>query len=426
MDYTVDEVLRFVEENDVKFIKLSFYNAFGILKNVSILSSELPKVFEKGLSFYLETTDANGASGARELFLRPESGSLNVLPWRPMEGSVARLFCDIVDENGAPFSGDCRYILKQAVRTFSDLGYTCTMGPQCEFYLFQTDTQGNPTQLPQDNAGYLDAFPADKGENVRRDICLTLEQMSIDPESSHHERGPGQNEIDFKRSDVLRAADNLTTFKSVVKSIAERNGLYASFMPKPLADQCSSGMHIDVSVFSQNKNIFKGQNGALSEKAEAFIAGVAKHLKEIALFTNPYANSYERIAEFPSLKLKTRDGSFNPSILKIPFAAADNARINFCSPDASCNHYLTLALLLYAGMDGLQNNLKISDFESTDLIPLQLDEAMAAAKESPFIQKYIPRVVLDDYLHVKQREWYAYQKSNDSKAALHQTIFYYV
>ncbi|MFA9381097.1 MAG: glutamine synthetase family protein, partial [Acetanaerobacterium sp.] len=234
MQYTASDVIQFAKENDVKFIRLAFCDVFGTLKNLSIMLDELPRAFENGILFDASCVGGYGKMEETELFLFPDPTTLTVLPWRPQQGRVVRLFCDIRRPDGSPFAGDNREILRQAVAKAHELGLTCSIGTDCEFYLFEADENGNPTKKPHDRARFFDVAPLDCGENVRRDICLTLEEMDIKPESSHHEKGPGQNEIDFKSSTALRAADNFATFKSVVKAMAARNGLFASFMPKPI------------------------------------------------------------------------------------------------------------------------------------------------------------------------------------------------
>ena len=305
MNDMVSEVLKFVEENDVKFIRLAFCDIFGTQKNVAIMPEELPRAFETGIS--LDASSVRGFFNAREtdLFLVPDPGTLSILPWRPSHGRVVRLFCNIRYPDGRIFEGDCRNILRKAAARAASMGYVCKIGSECEFYLFQTDENGDPTMIPQDRAGYCDIAPRDRGENVRREICLTLEQMGIRPENSHHEQGPGQNEIDFKYSDALSAADNLITFKSVVKTIAARNGLYASFMPKPLADKSGSGMHINLSLFKNRKNLFGTDGSGRSEEAESFMAGILHRVPEITAFLNPLTNSYARFGSFDAPKYLT-------------------------------------------------------------------------------------------------------------------------
>ena len=258
MKRTAQDILNFVEDNDVKFVKLTFCDIFGNQKNVSLFASELPRAFEQGISF-----DGSSIAGfmnieESDLILWPDPDTATVLPWRPAEGRVMRMYCDITLPDGKPFEGNCRGYLQSVVKRARAMGLTVNVGCECEFYLFETDESGNPTHIPLDHGGYFDIPPLDKGENLRRDICLSIEEMGLQPEHSHHESGPGQNEVCFRYAPALKSADNLNTFKSAVKAIAARNGLYASFMPKPLHDQSGNGLHVNLSLVRDGKNLFEG------------------------------------------------------------------------------------------------------------------------------------------------------------------------
>lgn len=303
MKYKASEILQFVEENDVKFIRLAFCDVYGHQKNIAIMPDELPRAFETGISFAASAVEGFMNVKESDLFLIPDPSTLTVLPWRPSHGRVVRFFCDIRHPDGTPFAGDGRQLLKQAVAELNALGLTCQVGTECEFYLFELDEKGNPTSIPQDRAGYCDIAPLDRGENVRREICLTLEEMGIKPESSHHEHGPGQNEVDFRYSDALTAADNVIHFESVVKTIANRNGLCASFMPKPLADAWGSGLHINLSLFRDGVNIFRTDGYSHNQEAESFIAGILDRICEITLFLNPITNSYRRLGNSEAARI---------------------------------------------------------------------------------------------------------------------------
>ena len=275
MDSTMQAVLQFVEENDVKFIRLAFCDVMGTLKNIAIMPSELPRAFETGVSFDASSILGFAPVDKSDLFLFPDAATLSVLPWRPQTGRVVRFFCSVRTADGSPYGADGRHILRRTLRRLADAGYECRVGAECEFYLFERDAEGRPTKRPQDDGGYFDVAPLDRGENVRREICLTLEEMNIRPESSHHEQGPGQNEVDFKHAAPLTAADDVITFKNVVKTVAARNGLYGSFSPKPLADKPGSGMHVNISLARGGRNIFApGPDGAYSPAMRSFIAGV--------------------------------------------------------------------------------------------------------------------------------------------------------
>ncbi len=408
LKFTVKEVLQFVEENDVKFVRLVFFDVFGIKKNISIMSDELESVFEHGANIVPSNIDGFGGTDNSDLLLFPDPSTIKILPWRPQNGRVARLLCDIKNPNGTPFEGDVRSVLKNAVDQAEQMGFYTRVGVACEFYLFRLDDNGLPTRIPHDNAGYLDVAPLDKGENVRRQICLTLEEMGIDPLSSHHENGPGQNEIDFRHSDLLSAADDFVTFKDVVKTSAASNGLFASFMPKPLPDKSGSGMHINLMLSKYGYNIFKDSGSGLNEHAQSFIAGILAHAAEMTVFFNPLSNSYARFGSHKAPD--TVDWSYQGfhSLIRMPEVTTDQARVDFRSPDPSCNPYLAFALLLYAGMDGINQKMKLAppaeDTHSSSKLPLSLDEAVRCAENSQFIQNCLPPMIYRNYLSMKSAE----------------------
>lgn len=421
MDYTMTEVLEFIKENDVKFIRLAFCDIFGIQKNISIMPDELPRAFEYGISF-----DASAVSGfmnveESDLFLVPDPVTLAVLPWRPSHGRVVRFFCDIKYPDGSAFEGDGRNILKKAILKTETAGYHCKIGSECEFYLFKMDDRGNPIPIPHDLGGYCDIAPMDKGENVRREICLTLEEMGIKPESSHHEQGPGQNEVDFKYSDALTAADNLVTFKSVVKTIAARNGLHASFMPKPLMENSGSGMHINISLLKNGLNVFDNRNKQHGATPEEFIAGVMARIPEMTAFLNPLTNSYARFGKFEAPKYITWSHQNRSQLIRIPAAADEYCRMELRSPDPSCNPYLAFALVMEAGLEGIQNHIKLAPAFNANLfeadpgqlkrlssIPENLGEALELARNSTFVQRILPPKTLEKFLSSKEEEWNRY------------------
>lgn len=418
MNYTVAEVLQFVEENDVKFIRLQFCDMFGAVKNIAIMADELPRAFERGVSF-----DASAVKGfmnmeESDLFLHPDPSTLAVLPWRPQQGRVARFFCDVKRADGETFDGDGRTLLKAAVKRALDKGYVCEVGSECEFYLFELDESGNPTKRPHDHAGYLDIAPLDRGENVRREICLTLENMGIIPESSHHEQGPGQNEVDFRHADALTAADNLVTFKTVVKTMANRNGLYASFLPKPLEGFSGNGLHINLSLFHNGLNIFKTEPDVHSQEAESFIAGILQRVREITLFLNPLMNSYQRFGTFEAPKYISWSRQNRSQLVRIPAESGAGARMELRSPDPSCNPYFAIAMLIHAGVDGIEQGLELckpvnlnlykADSETLsglDSLPATLLEAVEAARNSAFVKKYLPAEMAEMIFSVKEQEW---------------------
>lgn len=436
MTYTMKEVLQFVQENDVKFIRLAFCDMLGVQKNISIMPQELERAFESGISF-----DASAISGfmnieKSDLFLYPDPGTLHILPWRPQQGRVVRFFCDIKHPDKREYEGDTRNILKQAVKRAADLGYVCKLGTECEFYLFEEDERGNPTDVPYDEGGYLDIAPLDKCENVRREICLTLEQMGIMPESSHHEDGPGQNEVDFKYSDVLTAADNLITFKSVVKVIAARNGLFASFMPKPVKDKSGSGLHINLSLSKNGFNIFNKSYDENATEARSFIAGILDKIIEITAFANPITNSYARLGSFKAPKYVSWSKQNRSQLIRIPAAAEEYSRMELRSPDPVCNPYITFALLLNAGLDGIERNLKLSEaidsnvyglssdkLSNLKVLPENLKEALDILSKSDFVRKILNEEMINKYLLIKLDEWEQYTQSISKEAMEKQMYF---
>ncbi len=437
MDYTISEVIQFIRENDIKFIRLCFCDIFGTLKNISIIADELPRAFDSGISF--DASSINGFLNIEEsdLFLYPDPTTLSILPWRPQQGRVARFFCDIKYYDGTPFEGDCRFILKKAIATAAKYDYKVEIGSECEFYLFELDEKGIPTKKPHDYAGYFDMAPLDKGENVRREICLTLEQMGIIPESSHHEQGPGQNEIDFKYSDSLSAAENLVTFRTVVKTIAQLNGLHASFMPKPLKDNDGSGLHINISILKNGVNLFDNMRHESTKESESFIAGILSRIGEITVFLNPLTNSYERFGSHSAPKYITWSSQNRSQLIRIPAANGKYSRMEIRSSDPCCNPYLTFALLIYAGLEGIETNLELCEPENTnfydlkvnqnkiyEMIPDTLKSAINLAEHSEFVKNHLPHKTLEKYIDAKQNEWSKYSMSENKEEHEQKTYFY--
>lgn len=398
--YDFDKVITFVNDEDVKFIRLAFCDAFGRQKNISIMPNELYRAFTDGISFDASAVEGFNSQVTSDLFLHPDPSTLSILPWRPATGRVVRMFCDIKYPDGRQFEKDGRYILKQAVAAAKSKGISCNFGAEFEFYLFKTDETGEPTDIPFDNAGYMDIAPDDKGENVRREVCLTLSEMNIKPERSHHEEGPGQNEIDFRYSDALTAADNATTFKMVVKTIAMRNGLYADFSPKPLSGKSGNGMHINISVISEDK----------TDHTDSFIAGILEHIREMTVFLNPCENSYDRLGENKAPKYITWSPENRSQLIRIPAAKGEYRRIELRSPDPMANPYIAYSILIYAGLDGITRDLKTDSPTNINLftadksiteklmcLPASLGEAVKEAKNSAFIASVLPDDFVDLY-----------------------------
>lgn len=400
MKYSPDEVMQFVDEEDVKFIRLAFCDVYGRQKNIAIMSSELKRAFEYGIAIDASAIEGFGGEVRSDLLLHPDASTLIQLPWRPQHGKVNRMFCNITYPDGRPFEADTRQILKRAVLDAQEMGYSFAFGSEMEFYLFQLDENGEATKIPYDNAGYMDIAPDDKGENVRREICLTLEQMGIKPESSHHESGPGQNEIDFRYSDPLTAADNAVTFHAVVKTIAARNGLCADFSPKPLPNKDGNGMHINISAKGNGK----------PDPLPYVIAGILDKIQDMTAFLNPCENSYDRLGCDKAPNYITWSGENRSQLVRIPAAEGEFRRAELRSPDPMANPYLAFTLLIYAGLYGIQNQLPLpiaADFNtftassemlaSYKKLPVSLSEARAAARSSTFIQKHLPSAVISAY-----------------------------
>lgn len=394
MNFGYDDVLEFIEQEDAKFIRLAFCDIHGKLKNISIMPDEIKRAFSDGISFDASAIDGFDTEEKSDLFLFPVPSTLNVLPWRPSQGKVVRMFCNIKYPDGRPFELDSRLILENAVKYAKDNGLTIYFGTEFEFYLFKADENGNPTDIPFDNAGYFDVAPEDKGENVRREICLTLLEMGMKPECSHHEEGPGQNEIDFKYSDAITAADNAINFITVVKAAALSNGLFADFSPKPIKNCSGNGLHINMSI--------KSDDG--EDYTDRFIAGIMAHIKEMTAFLNPCENSYKRLGEKKAPKYITWSRENRSQLIRIPAATGEYKRIELRSPDPTVNPYLAFALLIYAGVDGILTKKKLrnstdinlytadkSVTKNLDVLPQTLKEAVEAAKNSEFISKVFPK-----------------------------------
>ena len=397
MNYSKEEVMQYVAEEDVKFIRLAFCDVFGNQKNISIMPEELERAFAHGIAFDASAIKGFGDEAHSDLFLHPEPDTLTPLPWRPEHGRVVRMFCNITYPDGTPFECDTRTLLKKAIREAEAAGYTFYFGAEQEFYLFELDENNEKTDKPYDRAGYMDIAPADRGENIRREICLTLEQMGIRPESSHHEEGPGQNEIDFRYSGALNAADNALTFQTVVRTVARRNGLYADFSPKPIEGKPGNGFHINLSVMSEKEADFSGM-----------IAGMLNRVAEITAFLNPTEDSYRRLGQQTAPGYISWSRENRSQLVRIPAAAGEYRRAELRSPDPTANPYLAFALLIYAGLEGIQTKVKLPDPADINLfkadaktlakfrkLPDNLTTAKEKARNSAFVQAHIPASVLE-------------------------------
>ncbi len=396
MKYSKEEVMQYVAEEDVKFIRLAFCDVFGKQKNISIMPDELPRALEGGIAFDASAVAGFGDEARSDLFLHPEPDTLVPLPWRPEHGRVVRMLCNITYPDGTPFECDTRNLLKKAVAEAEAAGVSFSFGAEQEFYLFELDDNDERTDKPYDTAGYMDIAPEDKGENIRREICLTLEQMGILPESSHHEEGPGQNEIDFRYSDALTAADNSQTFQTVVRTVARRNGLYADFSPKPIADAPGNGFHINISVKPDKSSTFDGM-----------IAGILDHVADITAFLDPTDDSYRRLGVMKAPGYVSWSRENRSQLVRIPAAVGEYKRAELRSADPGANPYLAFALLIRAGLDGIKRKLDLPEPADFNLfragadvlkwykkLPDTLGTAKRAAAESEFIKACLPDEII--------------------------------
>ncbi|HNW85599.1 MAG TPA: glutamine synthetase family protein [Candidatus Limiplasma sp.] len=397
------DVLGFIEENDVKFVRLAFMDLFGRLKNIAVQPDLLAQAFDTGLPFDATAIDGFHCDADGDLLLRPDPETLCMLPWRPQAGRVCRLLCDVLTPDGQPYPADPRGILRHTMAIAQQKGFTVRIGSECEFYLFEADERGAITTRPQDRAGYLDVSPLDRGEDVRREISLTLASMNIQPESSHHERGPGQNRIDFHRADPVTSADHQVAFQNAVRTIASRYGLRASFMPKPLADEVGNAFHINMSLYKNRNNLFRMENGLLGEDARSAMAGVLQRLPEITLFTNPLPNSYDRLTDNESPNRMCWSTLRGRSALRLPLPQHRFARMQVASPDPTCNVYLAYSLIIRAALEGIENRESLPeacerDWASRAALPESLPEAIALARASEFVARSLPTCVTEAFL----------------------------
>ena len=411
MKYTQEEALQYIQENDVKFIRLAFCDLNGIQKNLSVMPCELERAFRQGISFDASNIAGFGGVNEGSLYLRPDPSTLALLPWRPMQGRVVRFFCDIIRADGQPYSCDSRALLKETLRQLRSMGIVCRVGIKSEFYLFNLDEHGMPTREPLDRAGYMDVAPLDRGENVRRDICLTLEEMGMRPESSHHEHGPGQNEIDFHYSIALEAADNFVTFKWAVKTISARNGAYASFMPKPLEGESGNGMHISLFLFRDDVNLFDAGQAGDDKTAQYFVNGVLRHAEEITAALNSTINSYSRLAAENCRNIGT--DTEKGRIIRLAETRGEFAGMELRSPDAACNPYLAFALVLKAGMEGITG--RYESFDRKDgALPAGLDGALNAF-DCEFVRAALPESLFKAYIKLKRAEIKEWEKDGEGR-----------
>lgn len=426
-NYTKQDIIRLVEEEDVEFIRLQFTDIFGNLKNVAITVSQLERALNNECMFDGSSIEGFARIEESDMYLYPDFDTFVVFPWRPQQGKVARLICDVYRPNGEPFEGDPRYILKRAIKEAENMGYVFDVGPECEFFLFNTDENAMPTTNTNEQAGYFDLGPVDFGENARRDMVLTLEDMGYVVEASHHEVAPAQHEIDFMYDEALATADNIMTFKLAVKTIAKRHGMHATFMPKPKYGVNGSGMHINMSLSKDGKNIFADGNDkfGLSREAYYFIGGIMKHMKGMTAVTNPLINSYKRLVPGFEAPVYIAWSATNRSpLIRIPATHGKGTRIELRCPDPSANPYLALAVCLKAGLDGIANKVMPPEsvdrniFEMSseqkeasgiDEIPGTLIEAIYEMEKDELIKEVLGRHTFEKYISAKKEEWNRYR-----------------
>lgn len=427
-NYSREDIIKLVKEEDVEFIRLQFTDIFGNLKNVAVTAAQLLKALDNACTF--DASSIQGFVGVEEsdMYLHPDYSTLEIFPWRPQQGKVARLICDVYRPDGEPFAGDPRYVLKRALAEAEEMGLVFRAGAECEFFLFHLDENGMPTTLSHENAGYFDVGPVDFGENARRDMVLTLEDMGFVVEASHHDVSPAQHEISFEYDEALATADNIMTFKLAVKTIARRHGLHATFMPKPKSGVNGSGMHINMSLFRDGKNLFAAADSetGLSREASWFLGGILRHMRGMTAITNPLVNSYKRLIPGYEAPVYVSWSANNRStLIRIPASRGDGARMELRSPDPSANPYLALAAVLRAGLDGIKNRteppksvkgnlFRMNERElremGIDALPGTLLEALTCMERDDFMRETLGEHVFDQYIALKKEEWDRYRR----------------
>lgn len=424
--YTKQDIIRMVEEEDVEFIRLQFTDMFGTLKNVAITKSQLEKALNNRCMFDASSIEGFVRIEESDMYLYPDLDTFAIFPWRPQQGKVARIICDIYRPDKTPFEGDSRYILRRTIEEAAKIGYHFDVGPECEFFLFHTDEDGGPTTISHERAGFFDLGPVDLGENARRDMVLTLEDMGFEIESSHHEAAPAQHRIDFRYDEALKTADNIMTFKLAVKTIAKRFGLFASFMPKPKHGINGSGMHLNISMKKDGRNIFADPQDkrGLSEEAYYFIGGLMKHMRGMTAVTNPLVNSYKRLVPgFEAPIYITWSDTHRRPLIRIPVERGESTRIELRSPDPAANPYLALAVCFAAGLDGIKNKIlppepvsasvmEMMEAERASLhiaaLPADLKEAVDELEKDPLLCEALGNHISEKYAEEKRAEWKNY------------------
>ncbi|HBE79116.1 MAG TPA: type I glutamate--ammonia ligase [Firmicutes bacterium] len=424
---TKEEVLQKCKEFDVRFIRLQFTDILGVVKNLAIPISQFPRALDNEIMFDGSSIEGFTRVEESDMILKPDLDTFATFPWRPKEGAVARIICDINTPELEPFKGDPRFVLKQTMKDAQDMGFSANIGPECEFFLFKSNPDGSPSLLPHDKGGYFDLSPNDLGENARREIVLTLEEMGFEIEASHHEVSPGQHEIDFKYSDPLTTADRVTTLKFVTRIIALNHDLHATFMPKPVFGINGSGMHIHISLFKDQVNAFfdPTAKNELSQTALYFIGGLLKHAKGITAITNPLVNSYKRlIPGYEAPVYQSWSASNRSALIRVPASRESSTRLEFRSPDPCCNPYLAFSLIIKAGLDGIINKINPGapiqknifsmspverSLENIAALPESLYEALVEMEKDPLIIDTLGEHIFNRFLEAKSIEWEVYR-----------------
>ena len=424
--FTREDIFRIVQDEDVEFVRLQFTDIFGVLKNVAVTTGQLEKALNNRVLF--DGSAIEGFVGVEEsdLYLHPDPDTMVIFPWRPQKGRVARFLCDIYHPDGTPFAGDSRSVLRRVLQDAAKEGYRFLVGPECEFFLFHLDDNGMPTTLTHEHAGNFDVSPVDLGENARRDMILTMEEMGYEIEASHHEFAPAQHEIDLHYAEALQAADTITTFRLAARTVAKQHGLHATFMPKPKNGVHGSGMHINISAVRDGINVFEDPSdvNGLSQEAYWFIGGLMKHMRGMTAILNPLVNSYKRLMSGFEAPRDVAWSFTNRSILiRVPDVRGFNTHVEVRSPDSAANPYLTLALCIAAGMDGIRRRIqppqstsrnmeRISSGEKLQLgiepLPRSLREALDAFEKDSFVRGVLGEHICDKFTKQKEREWNEY------------------
>ena len=410
--YETWEILQMIEEEDVKFIRLQFVDIFGTIRNIAVTAGQMEKALAGKCM-----VDGYSIAGMKELgydrvYLKPDIDTFTIFPWRPQQGKVARFLCDLMDQEGNDIAESPRYILRRVLKKAKQQGYSFDLDPECEFFLFETDEEGNPTTRTREKAGYLDVAPLDQGENARRDMILTLEEMGFEIESSHHEDAPAQHEVDFKQAQGVKVADQIVTFRSTVRTIAQRHGLHATFMPKPRTDLPGSALSLNISGFRDGKNMFadpQAENG-LSQEAYSFIAGLLSHMNGMAAIANPIVNSYKRLK--PGYHAPTElFWSLNDyrAPIRVVKGKEGDTHIEWTLPDGAANPYLLIAMVVASGLNGIQEKMiPLKADEKAGALPGTLKESLTALEKDEFLRNVCGESYVRTYLKEKTKEWELY------------------